>query len=418
MMKNMKSFNKSIKIALSGILLTVFTFPALMAQEEKINLPDINIGGFIRYEMLYDDYKTQVAREGEITLYPLRRNLDSLGNDLNKTSQLQMFSLQTRVNLKISGMEAMGADITGVVEGDFFGNAESNINTLRLRHSFFKLQWDKTSLVLGQTWHPLFVTECYPEVLSFGAGIPFQPLSRAPQARFDYKISKPFTVSGALLIHSPFRSKGPSDAQINAGIPDSQIQLKFKKENFVIGTTAGYKVLKPRLVTEAGVKTDKKVGSYNLQGFLKAKINKITLKLQSIYGSNLSSYVMIGGYGAQQDPDLVDDYDYVNLRTLSTWGELYTDINSFRLGLFGAYLVNKGANETYHSLGYAMGEDIESLSKISPRISYISDKVTLGIEYMNTSSSYANEYNQFGKASTTDDPVSNNRFLFSAAYKF
>jgi hypothetical protein len=32
----------------------------------------------------------------------------------------------------------------------------------RLRHAFIKFNWNTTELLIGQYWHPLFVTTCYP----------------------------------------------------------------------------------------------------------------------------------------------------------------------------------------------------------------------------------------------------------------
>jgi len=43
------------------------------------------------------------------------------------------------MTLGISGVNAFGAKATGLIESEFFGNSESDINELRLRHAFIKL---------------------------------------------------------------------------------------------------------------------------------------------------------------------------------------------------------------------------------------------------------------------------------------
>ena len=381
-------------------------------------LPKFDVSGFVNYEMIYDTYKSVEARDGEVPMFPFRRNLDSLGNDLNEVGQLQMLSILTRLKLKISSVKVLGADAHAIIEGDFFGNSEDNINTFRLRNAYFNLSWSKTSVLAGLFWHPLFVTDCFPEVVAFGAALPFNPLNRAPQLRVTQNFTPKLSLSGTITMHGPFRSKGPKDAQRNSGMPDTQLQLKYKSDDFLIGGTAGYKLLKPRLETDLGLKTDKTIGSYNLQGFLKADIKNFTLKFQTIYGTNLSSYVMIGGYGAQQDPTLVDDYDYQNLATLSSWGEISTAVKAFNFGLFYGYLESQGASGDFYSLGYEYGQDIAYLSRFSPRVYYNTDNFWIGLEYLITSAEYIEICDEHHKPIVCEDPVSNHRYMMSATYFF
>jgi len=413
----MRIFKRAVRtclIAFSGL----FLFSANQYAQKEAGKQIIKIGGFVRHEVIYDSYKIVDFREGEVILYPMKERLDEMGNDINEVDQIEMFALQSRVNVKVEGIEALGAKAMGVIEGDFFGNTNSNMNTLRLRHAYFSLNWDKSALLFGQYWHPMFVPECFPQVLSFGAGVPFHPLSRAPQVRLTYNLTDPLSVAGIMLIHSPFRSQGPADAQRNAGIPDMQFQLKYKTRNFLLGATAGYKVLQPRIVTENNLKTDESIGSYNLQGFLKIKANKLVAKIESMYGTNFSNFIMPGGFGTNADPALVDDYGYTNLTTMSTWGEVIYDFDHLSLALFVGHIENLGPTDTYYSLGYAWGEDLKSTTRISPRIAYTKDKVQFGLEYMMTNAVYHNlavgEYTVI----STDDPVVNHRILFSTAYFF
>jgi hypothetical protein len=90
-------------------------------------------------------------------IYPEDENLDVNSNDINDKSSFNMLSIQSRINGKITGPEVIGAKPSAVLEGEFFGTSDADINGFRLRHSFVKLDWENTSLLVGQTWHPMFI---------------------------------------------------------------------------------------------------------------------------------------------------------------------------------------------------------------------------------------------------------------------
>ena len=94
-----------------------------------------------------------------------------------------MLSVQTRLVGKITGPDAFGAKTSGYIEAEFFGTSDADVNGFRLRHAYVKLNWTTTELLIGQFWHPMFITESFPEVVSFNTGAPFQPFNRSPQIR-------------------------------------------------------------------------------------------------------------------------------------------------------------------------------------------------------------------------------------------
>lgn len=146
--------------------------------DDKITL---SLSGFIKTDILYDTRQTTSIREGHFLLYPKDRALDPEGNDFNAKDTFHILSIQTRLALKITGPKALGARPTGYIEGEFFGHSDADINGFRLRHAYLKLNWEKTELMIGQFWHPMFITESFPEVVSFNTGAPFEPFSRAPR---------------------------------------------------------------------------------------------------------------------------------------------------------------------------------------------------------------------------------------------
>lgn len=406
------------------LIVLLLILPSIIKAQDETEKLSLNWSGFVGYDFFFDTYESATTRDGEVYLYPNAELLDKNGDDINKNFQSQMLAIHSRARLTASGLSAFGAKATGVIEGDFLGTAPAYTRLFRLRHAFINLKWDKAELLTGQTWHPMFVTGCFPGVISFGAGAPFHPLNRAPQVRFTYMPTSNLDFMGALLYHGDFRSSGPSDALQNSGIPEMQFQFRFHNDNIFAGFTAGYKILQPRTVTDTlKVKTNKTIGSYNLQAFLKVTTKPITIKLEGIYGENLTNFVMIGGYGATSDPTLVDDYDYVNLKTISLWTDIHTNFKKVNFGLFAGYSANMGASEEYHSLStptllYARGESLDYIYRISPRLMFTSGKFTFAVEHMMTGAAYGTAFDTKQKVSQTADATINHRVLLSTVYKF
>jgi hypothetical protein len=391
---------------------------------EKKKEPVVKFSGHIRYEAYFDTYESVYTRDGNIYLFPKRVNFDAQNNDINQHNQLNMLAAQSRVRAKINGPDAFGAKISGMIEVDFLGKMGGPVvdfvQTPRIRHMFVKMNWDKLQMIFGQTWHPVFVTECFPSVLGMGAAIPFNPLNRSPQIKATYKLNDNLKVEGALLSYVDFMGAGPRTAQQNAVMPDFHGSFKYINDNLAAGIVGGYRLLKPRLTTVNNIITDKTVGSYDVAGFVKVKVSGFTIKAYGIYGQNLSPYVVFGGYGADANPTVVDDYGYSNINSMSVWGEVSYKLNSMNFGLFAGYAANLDASGDYYELtSYSFGGNIDNALRISPRASYTSGKLTFGLEYMMTSATYFDlAGNGKYEAAATDDAVSNNRFYFSATYKF
>ena len=403
------------------LFLSVIFLPGILISQETEQKHNINFSGYIGYEMYFDTYNSATTRDGQVYLYPLAEDLDINGNDINQNFQSQMLSIQSRTRLTSSGLRAFGANVKGVIEGDFLGTTNDYTRLFRLRHAFIQLNWEKSELLTGQTWHPMFVTGCFPAVFSFGAGAPFHPLSRAPQIRYTFKPTSNFDLMGAILYHGDFKSSGPAWSQQNSGLPDIQFQFRFHNDFIFTGFTAGYKFLTPRLVTDTlGVKTNETIGSYNLQAFVKITTKPITIKLEGIYGQNLSNYVMIGGYGATENPATVDDYSYTNINTISVWSEVVTNFKKFNAGVFLGYSSNLETKDDYYSLKYARGENIDYIFRISPRVQYTSGKLTFILEHMMTGAAYGtlDKVNYEYSFIDTDSPTINHRILLGAKYSF
>ena len=402
-------------------------------QDHKKNKLKVDLSGYIKLNAYLDSYKSVYARDGDIYLYPLQAAPDSKGADLNKNSEFNILASQTRFRIKTSGNEAFGAKINSTIEVDFYGTRNDLVRTMRMRHAFFNMNWGNTQLLFGQTWHPLFTVECFPEVLSMGAALPFNPLSRAPQIRLTKNFNKQISGLLAVISHNDFRSPGNVDAQKNAIIPDIHGELKYKSEKISLGAIAGYKVLRPRLsytdtnsVSPQVLSTDKTIGSFDVAGYLKFKSGALTLKSYGIYGQNLGPYVMLGGYGASSTTDLDgngitgdNDYNYVNINTMAVWTEFIYTQSNFHYALFAGYSKNLGVdNDNYFSVASARNDNIDNILRISPRIAFTSGKVMLGFEYMYATATYVKLKPGKFIIDKKDDVVANHRFFLTAQYSF
>jgi len=284
-----------MKRLLSYICLAIIALPmGLSAQEsQKESKFGVEWHGYVNYEMFYDSRQMVNAREGDVLLFPAPVKLDLDGNDINAKGSLNMLTVNSRLQAKITGPDAFGAKTSGMISGDFYGTANDNINLLRLRQAFVKLNWDKTELLFGQTWHPMFVTECFPKVLSFGAAVPFGTLSRNPQIRLTHKLGK-FKVMLAALSQRDFTSTGPDEGASsiylrNAMIPEMAGQISYSEGNLFSAVTMSYLTLQPRTVTAAGFQTDETIGGLNMNAVVKYMFPDITVNVSGLYGQNLTN---------------------------------------------------------------------------------------------------------------------------------
>jgi len=430
-----------------SILFLILIFPGIIfaqIQENQIK-SSITFSGFVKNDFFLDTRQNVSIREGHFLLYPKSILLDSVGEDINAGANFNFVSIQSRLSGKITGPDAFGAKTSGVLEADFFGNENASFvdaNGFRLRHAFAKLNWAKTELLFGQYWHPLFIPSNFPGVISFNTGVPFQPFSRNPQIRLTHKINK-ISIIGVVNSQRDFVSSGGSDLIRNSAVPEVNLQLQFATKNdsakteFIAGIGAGYKTLRPRLSSTAGgkvYKVDETVGSYVATAFMKIVVPAVTVKFQGVYGQNLTDLVMLGGFAVDTIADPVTGkVNYSPYNTLSLWFDANTNGKKIQVGIFAGYTQNLGldkelafTNATNIINGLkstSRGYDIKSVSRISPRIVFISGKFNLAVECEYTNVAYAAKTNNIldidnkGIVQKTEN-VANVRTLFSVIYNF
>jgi hypothetical protein len=388
----------------------------------------------VKNDFFFDSRQTVAAREGHFLLWPAAENTDLNGDDINAKANFNFLAIQSRLKAAISGPDAFGAKTSGVIETDFFAQTDGNINLLRLRHAFVKLDWTNIELLAGQFWNPLFVTECFPGTVSFNTGAPLQSFARNPQIRLSFKSSN-FKLMAAALSQRDYASRGEdgvSSAYLrNSAVPDMHLQAMYSSVNpqsntgFVAGAGLAYKTIVPRLENAFGpvslFKVDEKVGGLTAIGFLKLQTTPLTLKAQLRYGENLADVLAISGFAVKDIVNsITGEQSYTPLRSMTFWGEIHTNGSKIQAGLFGGFSRNMGTKEEMSSPDndiYGLGTDISFLYRISPRIIINSGKTRLALELEYTSASYGSDYDTSYVPATTST-VNNLRALLAVYYFF
>ena len=411
------SFNrKSAKLTAAFFLLFITGFtPAVIGQTDDYQ---IKFSGYVRSDAMFDSRQTVSARESHFLLYPANEKFNNSGEDLNNKASLNMLSIQTRLRGKVTGPEAFGAKSSGLIEGEFFGHSDGDINGFRLRHAFVNLDWANTSLLIGQFWNPMFVLEVYPGVVSFNGGVPFQPVARNPQVRITQRINL-FNASFTAAFQRDFTTLGPSGASSeylrNSLLPILDLQLKYIDEHYLLGTGIDFKSIMPRLVTDKEYSASERVNSLAFMAYSKFNFGGFTIKMESIYGENLTDLLMLGGYACvSKDPESGVE-SYSPLTVFSAWTDL--SYHWFTTaGLFIGYTENLGSDKEINGEYYARGNNIKNVFRVSPRLAVQSGSLSLQAELEFTSAAYG-EPDIFGKIENSKG-VANTRLLMSASLLF
>ncbi len=416
--------------------------------KDKKPLFGVTFSGYVKTDILYDTRQIVGARDNQFLFYPEPVKKDADGKDINARGAFNMLNIQSRLAGTLSGPDALGAKTSGFLEAEFFGNINQNINTFRLRHAYVKLNWPTTELVVGQTWHPMFSLDCFPNTVSFNTGVMFTVFSRNPQIRITHSFGN-FSVSVAAISQIDFTSNGPDGANAkylrNARIPELDLQLQYQTKNpvtgtgFLIGAGIDYLVLLPRLSSDVVVKkaldtvinnvvvhqpaviatykTNATIHALSWNLMAKLTLRKLTFKIGGFYGENSYGFSLLGGYAVKKITDPGKGFvEYANLRTCTAWGEISTNGTVWQAGVFGGFSRNLGAASEITGPSYARGADIDYLYRFSPRLIRNFNKFRLATELEYTVAAYG-KINEKGYVYQSKE-VGNLRFLLGVYYFF
>lgn len=403
------------------LLLLLFSLSLLpvAAQEKKFNFY-----GFVRTDFFYDSRSSVASCNELFYLYPLAEELDANGNDLNEQSTMGFFSFVTRLGVDVTGQKIGNAEASAKVEVDF-GGFSSSYTLLRIRQAYLNLAWrdGEHSLLVGQTWHPLFGSVA-PTVANLATGSPFQPFSRTPQFRYTYK-NGGFSALFAALSQFQYTSSGPNGTSMqyftNGCVPELYLGADYKTGGFLIGAGLDLVTISPRTeyTDDNGdtYKVNEIMSALSGEIHLKYHNNKFNLAAKSLLASSLDHTLLLGGYGVTSVSS-TGEQEYTPLHHSTTWLNI-TYGNKWRPSLFVGYTKNLGSSEELYSVDkiYGRGVNIDQLLGVNLGVTYILPNFTVGVEYSSTTAWYGDINLKSGRVENTQD-YTNNRVVGVVTYFF
>ena len=435
------------------LILLFFIFSTLItfSQEVKPNETTTEIYGFIRFESYLDSYKGLNAANEQFYLVPLYAGVDANGKDINKIPTYNFSSMASRVGIKISGPEILKAKTSANIEADFAGDLANSPAMFRVRQANAVFSWAKTSILIGQTWHPFWSGKVFPTVGALNTGAPFQPFNRSPQIRFDYKPNSKFILSAALVSEFQYKSYGfskidsmYSKAMItdksdcynrNAGIPEMVVNIELNNGGFTLGAGTSLKYILPTQYTielTPGKDSKKFVSNEKLQslsfvGYSQYVKKMFTIRAKTVIGQNMTHLNIPGGYGVKSVDPATGAMTYTPYNSLTSFvNAIYG--KRYQIGIFAGYMKNLGTKDALYNFGSTstpvvvtpgLLPQIASIYRIAPSIACNISKLRLVFEYELTSAAYGKgtiEVSDGLYGSTTD--ITNHRGLLMLMYSF
>ena len=384
---------------------------------------DVNLYGFIRTDYIFDTRKSAQVREYNLNLYPLDEQLDTNGDDINAAEASNFLSIVSRLGVKVKGSNVWGAKMTGVLEGDFFGNTESTIGLFRLRHAYANMEWEKTTLTMGQTWYPTFIPEVFPGVANFNTGIMFNPFGWASQVRVKQMLSKELSFSLTAYKEREFTTQTATggtqnSASTNSALPSFHGQFQYKNKNWIAGLGGEFKSLQPLIVSN-GIASTEKVTSASLVGYFKYSNDKFCLKGYGITGENMYNLVMLGGFAGYTQPGETEKYE--GIKTTAFWFDLASNGKSIAPGVFFGYTKNGGTGKDGATAVYMRGLSgtrvIDNVWRASARVDFKQNKFRVTPELEYTAATWGDLKSDV-TADGNENKVGNFRAMISCAYSF
>lgn len=416
---------KKITLFLVAMLVAVSSM-AQITLGKDVNL---KIYGQVRADIYYNSRDNVQSVDGLFYMFPKDEVLDANGNDINGSDNSNMYTAYSRLGLDFSGPMLGRAKTTAKVELDYRGNGNDNLHTFRLRQAYFNLDWGKSKLLVGQTWHPFF-GEVSPQILNLNTGAPFQAFSRAPQIRYRYNTGD-IQVTVSALWQSQYKSYGPTandgsgNSRIqaphkNANIPEFALGLDYKANGWIAGVGMDVLSISPRTqaIGENGktYSVDERLTTVSYEAHVKYTGEKLFFAAKSTLGSNFSHVSMTGGYAVKSQDDQTGKREYTPFRNSSNWINLVYG-KKWKPGIFVGYIKNLGtADDMLGSTVYGTGTNVDQILGTTFELTYNVPHWKIGAEYNYTTAWYGkNDKN--GKVKDTHS-VGNNRLVLSALFLF
>lgn len=390
---------------------------AVYAQKKKFSY---KFYGQVRGDLFYNSRSNAEIVDGLFHLYPKDIAPDADGKDLNGRPDGSFYLLYSRLGLDVSGPNIGKAKSSAKIELDFRGSG-SNFALFRIRHAYVNLDWGKSAVLIGQTWHPLF-GDVYPQMLNLSTGAPFNLFNRSPMLRYRYTNSG-WQLTAAAIWQLQYLSAGPngkSEEYIkNSCIPEFFVGADYKGNNWVAGAGMEVLSLKPRTQLTVGqsvYKVNERITSLSFEAHAKYTNNDWMVSAKTMLASNLTQGCMLGGYGVTAIDARTGEQEYTPFRHSTTWINVVYG-KKWQPGLFVGYLKNLGTSKALAGSTYGVGLDVDQVFTTNIQMSYCLPHWKIGMEYSPSVAWYGDMNKGNGKIVNTHS-VTNHRILGVVMYMF
>ena len=390
---------------------------------------DYKFYGQVRTDLFYNTRSNSETVDGLFYMYPLDENLDPNGHDLNGVGNGNFYTLYTRLGVDVTGPMLGKAKTSAKVEVDFRGSG-TTYSLFRIRHVYFNLDWGKSALLVGQTWHPLY-GDVAPEILNLNMGAPYQPFSRAPQIRYRFT-SNNFMLTAAAIWQSQYLSVGPKtnkpgetstqksqEFMKKSCVPEFYLGIDYKRPGLIAGAGLHVSSITPRTQSEtedAVYFVNERVTGISGEAHVKYTKENWLVSAKTVLGTNLTQTSTVGGYGITSIDEVTGKQQYSPLRTSSTWVNVAYG-KKWRPALFFGYLKNLGATKEvpYGALG--TGTTLDQLFTGTAELTYNIPHWKFGAEYSLCNAWYGDEFDVKAKAINSHS-ILNHRIVLVALFQF
>ena len=409
-----------------SLALLVGVSGSVFAQKKRF---DYKFYGQVRTDLFYNTRSNSETVDGLFYMYPLDENLDPNGHDLNGVGNGNFYTLYTRLGVDVAGPLLGKAKTSAKVEVDFRGSG-TTYSLFRIRHVYFNLDWGKSALLVGQTWHPLY-GDVAPEILNLNMGAPYQPFSRAPQIRYRFT-SNNFMLTAAAIWQSQYLSVGPKtnkpgetstqksqEFMKKSCVPEFYLGVDYKRPGLIAGAGLHVSSITPRTQSEtenAIYFVNERVTGISGEAHVKYTKEDWLVSAKTVLGTNLTQTSTVGGYGITSIDEVTGKQQYSPLRTSSTWVNVAYG-KKWRPALFFGYLKNLGATKEvpYGALG--TGTTLDQLFTGTAELTYNIPHWKFGAEYSLCNAWYGDEFDAKAKAINSHS-ILNHRIVLVALFQF
>ncbi len=381
--------------------LCIFLLNFQTFSQEKKNDTSIKFNGFIRNDIYLDTYRSLNMLNDLTYFLPNFIGFDANGKEINKQTSASFLSVESRLWANITGPTILGAKSSGLLEADFVGKPDFYL--LRLRKAYITLNWEKSTLTIGQNWHPFGGGNVFPTVPSTNNGSPFRPFNRSPQIRYDYLFGNVTTSLSALYQHL-YVSNGPlglsSVYKRDAVVPELDFGVDWSKNGWSIGGNIDYNTIKPRLFTTGNDKktytSNEILSSWSYMVYCRFQGKKLMMLFQGYLGQNLTHMQLNSGYGVSAFNPVTGAEKYTNYNGLYSMFNL-TYGNKWRPGILLGYAKNLGtsdplykyqSNGVENALVWGRSTDTRQTYRFAPFLSYVESNYSLQFEYERTTAEW------------------------------